>query len=87
MDIFLPPANEIWGMVMIFTPVCHSVHGGRDLPDRDNLQDRDSLLDMDPPWTETPWTETPMYGKERAVPSVDIGVILHSLQRKDRYQP
>ena len=28
-SIFLPPANEVWGKVIIFVaPVCHSVHGG-----------------------------------------------------------
>ena len=28
MDNLLPPANEVWGKVIFFTHVCHSVHGG-----------------------------------------------------------
>ena len=27
-EVFLPPANEVWGKVIFFTPVCHSVHRG-----------------------------------------------------------
>ena len=25
-NMLLPPANEVWGKVMFFTPVCHSVY-------------------------------------------------------------
>ena len=33
MDVkYLPPANEVWGKVMFYTPVCHSVHRGVSVP-------------------------------------------------------
>ena len=27
-NLLLPPANEVWGKVIFFTPVCHFVHRG-----------------------------------------------------------
>ena len=56
------------GQGNVFKPVCHSLHGGGGLPDRDPL-DRDRM-DRDPPGQRplgqrplgqrTPWTENPL---------------------------
>ena len=44
----------------VFRPVCHSLHGGGGLPNRDTL-------DRDTPGQRHPWTETPLYSKEWSV--------------------
>ena len=59
---FLPPANKVWGKVIFFAPVCHSVHGGGGVPGQVPPAGT-------PPWAGTPqagtppWAGTPPMGR------------------------
>ena len=49
----LPPANEVWGKVIFFAPVCHSVHRGGEVSGQEPPS-RYTPLGRYTPWTGTP---------------------------------
>ena len=68
--ILLPPANKVWGKVIFFAPVCHSVHRrvclGARWDTHPHSGSRYPPGSRHPPWEqtapreETPWEQTPL---------------------------